>query len=71
MKNKTEQFDVISPDGFSINMEGTYDSFMKAKDGLLQFIHRFKKQGYYSTSNRTRIPLGELYDACEIVPLNN
>lgn len=62
-------FDVLSPDGFSISMTEIWETKMKAKDALLQFISCFKKQGYYSRSDRTRIPLDELYDACKIIKL--
>ena len=62
-------YDVISPDGFSISMTETWDTYMQAKDALLQFIHRFKNQGYYSKSDRTKITLDKLYDECSIIKM--
>jgi hypothetical protein len=64
-------YGVLSPDGFSISMTETWETREEAESALKEWIKRYEKQGYYSTSNRTRIPLGELYDACTILPLND
>ena len=64
-----QYYDVLSPDGFSISMDKTWDSKMKAKDALLQFVYKYKKQGYYSKSDRTKIPFSEIYDQCKIIKL--
>lgn len=60
-------YDVLSPDGYSISQDETWKTKMKAKDALIKFIHRYKKQGYYSMADRTRIPLADIYDYCKIV----
>ena len=65
-KKKAIKFDVISPDGFPINREGTYKSRELAEEGFKEWAKRYETQGYYS-SNRGRIPLDELADHCEIV----
>ncbi len=63
------KFDVISPDGFSIEMNKQYSSPQKAKDALQRWMRRYESQGYYS-SNNGRIPLNELESKCIIKPVN-
>jgi hypothetical protein len=58
-KVKKSRYDVISPDGFSINREGTYPSVAAAKKGLAEWVKRFERQGYYA-SVRGRIALKDL-----------
>jgi hypothetical protein len=58
-KVKKSRYDVISPDGFSINREGTYPSVAAAKKGLSEWVKRFERQGYYA-SVRGRIALKDL-----------
>ena len=62
-----EQFDVYSPDGFAIDREETYPSREVAEQKLQEWVKRYEFQGYYSTSNRDRIPLDELASRCKIV----
>jgi hypothetical protein len=64
------KYDVISPDGFSINREGTYSSKKKAREGFTEWAKNFERQGYYS-SNRGRIPLDELADHCQLIPVQD
>jgi len=61
------QFDVFSPDGFSISREETYPSLEVAKQKLQEWVKRYEFQGYYSRSNRDRIPLDKLEHYCRIV----
>lgn len=57
---------VLSPDGFTIEFEHPYyTSLKKALDALDKWMKRYEVQGYYS-SNRGRIPLGELPDHCTL-----
>jgi hypothetical protein len=60
-------YDVISPDGFSIDRVKLYKSEEEAKKAIKDFVKRYEHQGYYS-SNRGRIPLDELPERCKIVP---
>ena len=61
------QFEVFSPDGFSISREETYPSREVAEQKLDEWVKRYETQGYYSMSDRTRIPLNEIKDYCRIV----
>jgi hypothetical protein len=64
---KNQEYDVISPDGFSIN----FDTYKTKDDAMLAFnewAKRFETQGYYS-SNNGRINLDELEKKCRIVKL--
>jgi hypothetical protein len=63
------QFDVLSPDGFSIDRVETYPSKKVAEQKLQEWVKRYEKQGYYSTSNRERIALDELASYCNIVEI--
>jgi hypothetical protein len=68
MVTKTK-YDVLSPDGFSISFDETWDTPDEASKALDKWVERYKQQGYYSTSNRERIPLDELTTWCTIVPI--
>lgn len=59
MTNAT-QFDVLSPDGISIERDGFYPDRAAAESALREWVKRFEFQGYYSTVRRERIPLDEL-----------
>ena len=63
------KFDVISPDGFSIERDKTYTSKKQAQDALNRWMRRYESQGHYS-SNNGRIPLNELESKCIIKPIN-
>jgi hypothetical protein len=65
MKTK-KRFDVISPDGFSIDRVATYKSRNEAIEAFEVWKKRFEMQGYYS-SNLGRIPLEDLADFCSLV----
>jgi hypothetical protein len=68
------RYQVLSPDGFSI--DGTkplYTSLKKAKQALGEWIQNYKAQEYYSQTcyngYRRQISLAELPDYCEIVEI--
>ena len=65
MKTK-KRFDVISPDGFSIDRAATYKNRDEAIAAFKIWKKRFEIQGYYS-SNHGRITLDDLADFCIIV----
>jgi len=58
-------YDVISPDGFSIDRVATYTSRKKAIAAFEVWKKRFEAQGYYS-SNRGRIALEDLAEHCTL-----
>jgi len=66
------EYDIISPDGFSIGLEPfkceeeDFDSEVKTK--IEEFKKRFERQGYYS-SNEGRIALDDLEDFLTIKKL--
>jgi hypothetical protein len=62
-----KMYHVISPDGFPITCE-PFASEREALSAIPVWCQRFKNQGYYSTSNRQKIPLKELPDYLEVVP---
>ena len=62
-----KQYDVLSPDGFSIHFSDTYNSIEEAKNALTEWKKRYEFQGYYSSTNYGRIPLDELENYCEII----
>jgi hypothetical protein len=73
-KNKTTmatvtKYDVLSPDGFSISFDEMWDTPDEASKALDKWVERYRGQGYYSTTNRERIPLDELTTWCTIVPI--
>ena len=64
----TEYFDILSPDGYSISMREIYTKDA-VENALNQFVERYRMQGYYSTSNRDRLSLGEIKGHCRVVPM--
>ena len=67
VKNKT-QYDVLSPDGFSISRCDTYKTKKEAETALNEWLKRYEMQGYYS-ANFGRIPLNEVKDYCRIIEI--
>lgn len=63
------KYDVLSPDGFSISFDTVWDTESEAKHALTEWINGYKRQGYYSTNSRERIPVDELDTWCDIVPI--
>ncbi len=62
------KFDVLSPDGFSIDRVKKYKSKASALTALKAWIKRYELQGYYS-SNKGRISLEDLESNCRIIEL--
>lgn len=56
-------YDVLSPDGIPIRMDGPFDSPEEREEYFLQWMKRYEHQGYYSSVNR-RIPLDQLREHC-------
>lgn len=74
MKNASEQFYVISPDGFPIERENTYDTTKLAWEAFENWKEGYARQGYYSTvknGERIKIPLGELKNHCAMRSYNS
>jgi hypothetical protein len=63
-------YHVISPDGLPISCE-PFASEQEALNAIPVWCERFKQQGYYSTSERQKIPLAALPDYLEVVPAEN
>lgn len=63
-----EQYDVISPDGFSISRDVVYNSLKEAENAFEEWKKRYILQGYYS-SNKGKIPLDELKEHCKIIEI--
>ncbi len=62
------EFDILSPDGFSIFPDRTYTSISAGKKAFNEWKERYKAQGYYS-SNHGRIELKYLAEECSYVPI--
>jgi hypothetical protein len=69
MKSKKKKYVVISPDGFTIHFEETYESKAEAAFAFKQWVKRYENQGYYSSTNHGRIPLNEVIQYCKIVEI--
>ena len=70
-KTKTKKYQVLSPDGFTIEFDKPfYRSMKKAKEAFMNWIRRYEVQGYYS-SNNGRIPLNELENYCTFKTITN
>lgn len=65
-----KQYDVISPDGFSIRMGVEPFKTIKERDAYFKmWKSRFQTQGYYSSVNFGKINLADLSDYCEWIEL--
>jgi hypothetical protein len=60
-------YDINSPDGIGMFSDKIYSSPENAEKGFQEWIKRFERQGYYSTSYREQIPLEELRSQCRLV----
>jgi len=63
-------YDVISPDGFSIHPTDTYKTKAEATFAFKQWVKRYEVQGYYSSTNYGRIPLNEIIRYCKIIKVD-
>ena len=62
------RYDVLSPDGFPISCEPFNTQAEAAKYGF-EWCKRFAQQGYYSTSRWEKIPLEDLPENLDLVPV--
>ena len=62
-----KQYNVLSPDGFSIHFSDTYKSKEDAIKAFEQWKKRYEGQGFYSSAKYGRIPLDELKNYCELI----
>jgi hypothetical protein len=69
--SKEKPFQIISPDGFSINAEGGFDTWQEALQYFDDWKNQFKRQGYYRNSRREQIHLSDLEDECQWIGFNN
>lgn len=58
---------VLSPDGFDIARDEIYATMEEAEAALLEWVKRYDQQGYYSNSNRERIPCKDIIYHCNII----
>jgi len=63
------EFEASSPDGFPISMSETWKSEQEAQQAIVEWVERYRAQGYYSMSDRTRIPFNEIESYCTVLPL--
>jgi len=63
---ETKLIRILSPDGFSINIEGTFLNKKKALEFYTNWSKRFEAQGHYSSKNG-KIPLNELKNNCQFI----
>lgn len=62
------KYQIVSPDGFSINTEGGFSSKKKGMEYFKTWKKRFEAQGYYS-ANYGRVHLLDLQDECQFVTI--
>lgn len=62
-----KKYDVLSPDGFSINFSDTYTSKKAAIKAAENWADAYKRQGYYSSVKYGRIPIEDILDYCNLI----
>lgn len=62
--NKRPKYQVISPDGFTIEYNRYYTSRKKAWEAFMKWKDQYVRQGYYSSVKYGRIHLDDLFDYC-------
>ncbi len=68
--NKTKQIQVLSPDGFTIDMNvESYKGIKAAKKAFTEWAKRYEQQGYYSSSQHGKIHLLDLEDFCQFIEM--
>ena len=65
-----KQFDVLSPDGFSISPSQTYSTPGEAYKATLEWAKRYESQGYYSSMDYGKILVIDLPDFCKLIQVN-
>lgn len=69
-QQKNKQFDILSPDGFSIRIGiEPFSSIKEADEYFTEWKDRYKRQGYYSSVPYGRLPLEDLRDYCKWIEL--
>jgi len=64
------KYQILSPDGFTIEMDKQYYKSQKeALNSLTNWIERYRMQGYYSSRMYGRINLSEIKDYCQFIKL--
>lgn len=64
------KYQILSPDGFTIERETPYySSEKKAREAFNNWKDGYIRQGYYSSSRYGRIPLSELEKYCQFITL--
>lgn len=61
-------YHILSPDGFPISPD-PFDTVDEANEAIAQWVKRYESQGYYSLSNRDRLPLDEIAQHCTLIEL--
>lgn len=61
---KRKKYQVVSPDGFTIEYNRYYTSRKKAWDAFTEWKKGYEFQGYYSSVKYGRIHLDNLSDYC-------
>jgi len=69
VETSEQKYRLLSPDGFDIEMDAVYTQ-SELMPAFEKFKKRFENQGYYSTSNRTKIDLRDLEDYMQVVEYN-
>jgi AAA+ superfamily predicted ATPase len=69
-KSKAKKYQILSPDGFTIDCNTTYyKSIKQAKEAFKNWLQRYKIQGYYSSSKYGKIDLSNLEEYCQLITL--
>ena len=69
-KSKVKKYQILSPDGFTIDCNVSYyKSIKQAKEALKNWLQRYKTQGYYSSSKYGKIDLLDIEDYCQLITL--
>ena len=61
------RYQILSPDGFTIEQEPYYKSIKSAKASFEAWKQRYERQGYYSSVRYGRIDLLDLQDYCQFI----
>jgi hypothetical protein len=63
------KYQIISPDGFSIENKEFYKTKKEALESFERWILRYKTQGYYSSNLYGRIDFLDIHQYCEFKKL--
>lgn len=70
VKSKTKKYQILSPDGITIEREVPYyTSKNKAMNAFDKWKENYSRQGYYSSVRYGRIDLSDLADYCQFITL--